>query len=182
MLTVASFRSYTHTPNLSLTSHLVKNLWVWWGQTVAHSCSASGLSHHSQWDTRQPQHWPGEKSVCYHNILYILYFCELYNLFILILPTCKIRGFPFTMLLKVTLTPSGIGLVSIVSSVMAWSVGMVTVRGKDWLTPGLNRRDNSWGWRNIDLSTGSVLQKFRSWSQEGQYLKSQFLSEQIMTL
>lgn len=67
---------------------------------------------------------------------------------ILILLTCTTRGFPFIMLPNVMLSPAGTGLVSIVSSVMGWSVGMVIVRGKDWLTPGLKRRESSWGWRN----------------------------------
>lgn len=75
--------------------------------------------------------------------------------------TCMTRGFPFMMLLNVMLTPAGTGLVSMVSSVVGWSVAMVIVRGKDWLTPGLKRRDSSWGWRSRAwVSAGSMLQKF----------------------
>lgn len=84
------------------------------------------------------------------------------------------------MLLNVTLTPTGTGLVSIVSSEIGWSVGMVIVRGKDWLTPGLKRKDNSWGWRNRDLAfTGSVLQKFSSRKQDDQYFRSHCGLEQM---
>lgn len=64
------------------------------------------------------------------------------------------------------LTPDGTGLVSIVSSVIGWSVGMVIVTGKDWLTPGLKWMEVSWGWRNkASALTGSVLQKFSSLDQ-----------------
>lgn len=67
-------------------------------------------------------------------------------------------GFSFTMIANVMLTPAGTGLVSTVSSVRGCSAGMVIVRGKDWLTPGLKWRESSWGWRNrVFVSAGSVL-------------------------
>lgn len=62
------------------------------------------------------------------------------------------------MLLNVRFSPAGKGLVSMVSSVIGWSVGMVIVRGKGWLTPGLKRRESSWGWMNMAVVIdGSVL-------------------------
>lgn len=86
-------------------------------------------------------------------------------------------------LLNVMLTPAGTLLMSSVSSETGWCVGMLIVRGKDRLTPGLKWRDNSWGWRNRALaSAGSVLQKFSSHQQEDQYLRSHCGLEQIMRL
>lgn len=107
----------------------------------------------------------------------------LYNMPVLILLTCTTRLFPFMMLPNVMLTPAGTVLMSIVSSVIGWSVGMVIVRGKDWLTPGLKWRESSWGWRNRALAfAGSVLQRVSSHQQEDQYLRSHCTLEQIMTL
>lgn len=107
----------------------------------------------------------------------------LYNIAVLILPTCTVEGFPFMMLLNVMLTPAGTGLLSKISSVIGWSVGMAIVRGRDWLTPGLKRRENPWGWRNRALAFAvSVLQKFSSRPQEDQYLRSHCGLEEIITL
>lgn len=96
---------------------------------------------------------------------------KLFLMFLIFL-TCVTRGFPSMILLNVMFTPAGTGLVSIVSSVIGWSVGMVIVRGKDWLTPGLKWRDNSWGWRSRAWAvTGSVLQTFSNDWKEKEYLR-----------
>lgn len=73
--------------------------------------------------------------------------------------TCKSKGFPFVVLLKVMLTPSGTGLASMFSSVIGRSVGMVMVTVKDWLTPGLKLSESSCGCRNKATAfSGLVLQ------------------------
>lgn len=65
------------------------------------------------------------------------------------------------MLPNMMLTPAGTGLVFILISAIGSSVGMVIVRGKDWLTPGLKRRDSSWGCSSrASVSAEPVLQTF----------------------